>query len=61
MKAPLTPCTARNSTISVSDVAIAHSTEAMVKPTTEISSSRLRPTRSASQPLIGKAIAEATM
>ena len=44
MKAPLTPWSARNSTISVSEVAEAQSTDAMVKPTTEISSSRLRPT-----------------
>ena len=61
MNAPLTPWSARNTTISVSEVAVAHSIDAMVKPTTEISSSRLRPTSSASQPLIGSAIAEATM
>ena len=50
-----------DTTISVSEVAIAHSTDAAVNPTTEISSRRLRPTLSASQPLIGRAIAEATM
>ena len=61
MNAPPTPWSARNTTISVSDVAVAHSTDATVNTTTEIRSSRLRPTLSASQPLIGKAIAEATM
>ncbi len=61
MNAPLTPWKARNTTISPSDVAVAHSIEAMVKPATEVSSSRLRPTLSASQPLIGKAMAEATI
>ena len=48
-------------TISVSEVAIAHRTEAAVKPITDTISSRLRPTLSASQPLIGKAIADATI
>jgi len=32
-----------------------------VKQTTDVRSNRFRPTRSASQPLIGKAIAEATI
>ena len=60
-KAPLTPWMIRNNTISGKEVAIAHSMEAMVKPTTEISISRLRPTRSDNQPAIGIAIAVATM
>ena len=47
--------------VSVNEVAMAHSTEVTVKPTTDSNSSRLRPTRSASQPLIGKAMAEETM
>ena len=55
------PGAPRNTTISVSEVAVAHSTEAAVNTATEISSRRLRPTLSASQPLIGSAIAEATM
>ncbi len=61
MNAPPTPWSARNTTISVSEVAVAHSTDATVNTATEISSRRLRPTLSASQPLIGSAIAEATM
>ena len=61
MKAPLTPWIARKPTISMSEVAIAHRTESAVTPTTEMTSRRFRPTRSASQPLIGKAIAEAMM
>ena len=61
MNAPPTPWNARKATISTSDVAVAHSTEAKVNTTTEIRSRRLRPTRSASQPLIGSAIAEATI
>ena len=61
MNAPPTPCNARNRTISVSDVAVAHSTDAIVNSTTDISSSRLRPISSASQPLIGSAIADETM
>ena len=60
-KAPVTPWMARNATISVRLVAIAHSKDAMVKPITARISNRLRPIRSASQPEIGIAIAEATM
>jgi len=59
--APLTPWTARKATISGREVAIAQRTDAVVNPTTEITSKRLRPTRSASQPLMGSAIAEAMM
>ena len=40
---------------------LAQSTDATVKTATEISSSRFLPTLSASQPLIGRAIAEATI
>ena len=46
---------------SLSEVAVAHRTDAIVKHATEIRSSRLRPTRSASQPLIGRATADATI
>jgi len=61
MKAPPTPWSALNNTISGSEVAVAQSTEAAVNTTTEISSRRFLPTLSASQPLIGSAIAEATI
>ena len=47
MKAPLMPWSARNRTISESDTAEAHSTDAIVNSTTLIRSRRLRPTRSA--------------
>ena len=60
-KAPAMPWIARNSTISVRFCAIAQSIEAMVKAITDQTNSRLRPTRSASQPVIGIAIAEATI
>jgi hypothetical protein len=60
-KAPLTPWRMRKPTISGRVCATAQKKEATVKPITDQSSSRLRPTRSASQPEIGKAIAEATM
>jgi hypothetical protein len=59
--APVIPWSNRNSTISGRLVAAAHSKDATVKPNTAISSSFLRPMRSASQPLIGIAIAAATM
>ena len=41
--------------------AMPHSTEATVKPTIETRNSRLRPKRSASQPVSGVMIAAATM
>ena len=61
MNAPATPWMARKSTISVRFWAIAQSSEAMVKAITDQTNSGLRPTRSASQPVIGIAIAEATI
>ena len=60
-KAPATPWKARKMTISVSEVAIAHSSDATVKARTDQMKSGLRPTRSDSQPVIGIAIAEATI
>jgi len=59
--APNTPWSSRNSTISVSEPASPHSTEAAVKPTTEARNRRLRPNRAASQPVGGVMIAAATM
>jgi hypothetical protein len=59
--APATPWKARKATISSRFCAAAQSREAIVKAITERTNSRLRPIRSASQPVIGIAIAEATM
>ena len=59
--APNTPCSSRNTTISGSDCATPHSTEATVKPATATRNSRLRPKRAASQPVGGVMMAAATM
>lgn len=61
MKAPVAPCSARNSTISVTFWAIPQSIEDSTKPVTEARNSRRDPTRSASQPVIGMATATATI
>ncbi len=61
MKAPATPWSARNSTISSRFCAMPHSIEAAMKPATERMNSRRPPTRSASQPVTGMATAEATI
>ena len=61
MKAPVTPCKARNRTISSRFCAMPHSMDDMMKPATERMNSRRPPTRSASQPVIGKATALAMM
>ena len=61
MKAPATPCSARNITISDRFCATAQSREAKVKAITDQMKSGLRPTLSASQPVIGMAMAEATI
>ena len=44
--APHSPCSRRKPTISGNDVAMPHSTEAIVKPMTEMMYSRFRPKRS---------------
>ena len=59
--APKTPCSKRNATISGSEVAMPHSSDAAVKPTIETRNSRLRPKRRASQPVGGVMIAAATI
>ena len=59
--APNMPCSRRNSTISPIPLAMPHSSEAMVKPATDTTSTRRRPKRPASQPVIGVRMAEATM
>ena len=61
MNAPATPWTARNSTISVRFWATAHSKDAPVKTITDQTNNGLRPILSASQPVIGMAMAEATI
>ena len=61
MNAPLTPCRARNSTISPRFCAIPHIIEARMNPTTEKMKRRLAPTRSLSQPVAGIATALAMM
>jgi len=60
-KAPLMPWMMRKPTICGSDWAMAHRNDAMVKLTTDQNNSRLRPMRSASQPEMGNAIADATI
>ena len=60
-EAPNTPCRMRNMTIWPMPVAIAHSTEATVKPLTAMISRRRRPSRAASQPVTGVRIAAATI
>ncbi len=59
MNAALTPCRKRKATICSSDCAAPHAIEAMMKPMTAAMNSSRRPIRSASQPVIGIATAEA--
>jgi hypothetical protein len=59
--APNNPWNSRYMTISVRLPASPHSSDAMVKPATEVRNSRLRPIRSAIQPVTGVAMAAATM
>ncbi len=59
--APNTPCSSRAATIPPSEVAMPHSAEATVKPTIETMKTLRRPQREHSQPVSGKAMAEATM
>ena len=56
-----TPCTRRNATICSSDCAAPHSIEVMVKPMMQITNSRLRPKRAASQPTGAVMIAAAVI
>ncbi len=51
----------RNATISPSEVAMPQASEASVKPVTATENSIRRPSRSASQPVSGVAMAEATI
>ena len=59
--APKAPCSRRNSDHLARLKAMPQSAEATTKPTTQIMNSRLRPMWSESQPVIGVAIAAATM
>ena len=59
MKAALIPCRKRKMTISSRFCAAPQAIEAMMKPSTAIRNSGRRPMRSASQPVIGIATAEA--
>ena len=59
--APNTPCRSLKPTICSIDCAIPHSIEAKVKPAAQATNSRLRPKRSAGQPIGGVMIADATM
>ncbi len=59
--APKAPCRMRNITISPRLSEVPHSADEMTKPATQIANSRLRPMLSESQPVIGVAIAWATM
>ncbi len=52
MMAPPTPCSAREQLSISGPVERAHSAEAMVKTTSPITNTRLRPSRSASEPLV---------
>ena len=61
MNAPNPPCTSRATTITGSDQASAHTTEAMVNTVTDHSSRARRPILSVSHPVTGVAIAEATI
>ena len=61
MKAPVAPCSARNSTIWVTFWAMPHSIEVKTKPATEAMNNRREPKRSASQPVSGMASATATI
>ena len=55
------PCNRRNSTICSMDCAMPHSTEAMVKPATATTNTRVRPKRVVSQPVGAVMMAAATM
>ena len=57
--APNTPCNRRNRTICSRPWAAPQSIEANVKPTTEVSSTRLRPKRLLSMPVSGMQMAAA--
>jgi hypothetical protein len=57
---PVAPCTTRKKISEPRVGARPHRKEALVKPTTEIISRRLRPNALASQPVIGRMIALAT-
>ena len=59
--APKAPCMMRKSTISSRPSAVPHSAEEATKPATQMVNSRLRPILSDSQPVIGVAIAWATI
>ena len=61
MNAAATPCITRNATIAGRLVAKPHSMDAATKPTMLTRNSLRLPSRSASQPVIGMATAEATM
>ena len=56
-----TPCISRNSTICCKLCAAPHSIEVMVKPMMQVTNSRLRPNRAASQPTGAVMIAAAVM
>ena len=59
--APNMPCTMRNITIWLSVCAMPHSTEATVKPITDVTNKRVRPKRAARNPTGAVMIAAATM
>ena len=59
--APAAPCRPRNSTICSMDVAAPHIIEVTMKATTQIKSSRFRPSLSASTPVNGVKMAAITM
>ena len=61
IEAPKAPWARRNMTISSRPNAVPHSAEEAMKPTTETMKTRFRPKLSESQPVIGVAIAAATM
>ncbi len=59
--APNMPCKTRNSTISGNDCAMPQRIDAMVKPATAVTNSRVRPNRAARKPVGAVMIAAATM
>jgi hypothetical protein len=59
--APNTPCSVRNSTISVSDSAVPHSIDETVKPTRATMKRFLRPKRADNQPTGGVMMAAAAI
>ena len=61
MKAALIPCRKRNATICSSDCAAPHAIDATMNPAMAPRNNSRRPMRSASQPVIGIATAEARM